>query len=190
MPRCTSHLVAAALTLATGALVAGAPASAALAGKPAAIEQRVATSAPEFHVAVIVNLSNPVTDLSLKELRSIVMFQRTQWPNGRKITVALYEPGYPERETVLQRVYGMTEAAFTRYFLHGTFTGQIPTGPRQLATSDGLRRFVVNVPAAVGFIRLTDVDASVKKVSIDGQAAGAPGYSLTVEPTSKPSAAR
>ena len=74
----------------------------------------------------------------------------------------------------------MNEAAFTRYFLHATFTGQIPNGPRQLATSEGLRRFVVNVPGAVGFIRLTDVDPSVKTVRINGQAAGTPGYSLTV----------
>jgi phosphate transport system substrate-binding protein len=131
-------------------------------------------------MAVIVNLSNPVNDLTLKELRSIVTIQRTQWPNGRRITVALHEPGYPEREAVLRRVYGMNEAAFTRYFLHATFTGQIPNGPRQLATSEGLRRFVVNVPGAVGFIRLIDVDPSVKTVRIDGQAAGTPGYSLTV----------
>jgi len=168
------------MTLATGALVAGGPVSGAPADRPAAGEQRAAASASEIHVAVIVNLSNPVNDLSLKELRSIVMFERTQWPNGRKITVALHEPGYPEREAVLRRVYRMNEAAFTRYFLHATFTGQIPSGPRQLGTSEGLRRFVVNVPAAVGFLRLTDVDASVKTVSINGQAAGTPGYSLTV----------
>ena len=168
------------MTLATGALVAGGPVTAAPVETLAAAEQRAATSASEMHVAVIVNLSNPVNDLSMKELRSIVMIEQTQWPNGRRITVALHEPGYPEREAVLRRVYGMTEAAFTRYFLHGTFTGQITNGPRQLATSEGLRRFVVNVPAAIGFIRLTDVDASVKKVSIDGQAAGAQGYSLTV----------
>jgi ABC-type phosphate transport system substrate-binding protein len=182
MSRCTSHFVAAIMTLAAGALVAGGPASGAPADRPAAGEQRAATPAPEIHVAVIVNLANPVNDLSLKELRSIVMFQRTQWPNGRKITVALHEPGYPEREAVLRRVYRMNEAAFTRYFLHATFTGQIPSGPRQLGTSEGLRRFVVNVPAAVGFLRLTDVDASVKTVTINGQAAGEPGYSL-IEPT-------
>jgi len=171
----TSHLVAAVITLATGALMAaGAPADA-----PAAGEQAAATSAREVHVAVIVNLSNPVNDLSLKELRSIVTIQRTQWSTGRKITVALHEPGNPEREAVLRNVYGMNEAAFTRYFLHATFTGQIINGPRQLATSEGLRRFVVNVPGAVGFIRLTDVDASVKTVRINGQAAGTPGYSLT-----------
>jgi hypothetical protein len=167
------------MTLATGAFVAGGPASAAPA-ETLASEQRAAASAAEMHVAVIVNLANPVNDLSLKELRSIAMIERTQWPNGRRITVVLSEPGYPERDAVLLRVYGMTEAAFTRYFLHGTFTGQITNGPRQLATSEGLRRFVVNVPAAVGFIRLADVDASVKKVSIDGQVAGASGYSLTV----------
>jgi len=42
------------------------------------------------------------------------------------------------------------------------------------------KRFVVNVPGAVGFIPLTDVDTTVKSVSIDGQTAGAAGYVLTV----------
>src|SRR5436190_7843314 len=135
MSRCTSHLVAAVITLATGVLVVGGLGAGAPAHTPAAGERGAATSASEIHVAVIVNLSNPVNDLSLKELRSIVMFQRTQWPSGRKITVALYEPGYPEREAVLRRVYEMNEAAFTRYFLQATFTGRIPNGPRQLATS-------------------------------------------------------
>ena len=186
MSRPPNQLVAAVLTLSTGALWAGGLLSAAPRDRPAASEQRAAASGSDGRVAVIVNLSNPVADLSLKELRSIAMIQRTQWPNGRKITVALYEPGYPEREAVLRRIYRMNEAAFTRYFLHGTFTGQIPNGPRQLATSEGLRRFVVNVPAAVGFIRLTDVDASVKTVTVDGQPAGAPGYSLKVLPTNEP----
>lgn len=179
MSRSTSHFGAAVITLGAIALMAGGPASGARADTPALGQQGAARSAPEIHVAVIVNLSNSVNDLSLKELRSIVTIQRTQWPNGRRITVALHEPGYPEREAILRRVYGMNEAAFTRYFLHATFTGQIPNGPRELATSEGLRRFVVNVPGAVGFIRLTDVDPSVKTVRINGQAAGTPGYFLT-----------
>ena len=44
----------------------------------------------------------------------------------------------------------------------------------------------MNVPAAVGFLRLTDVDGSVKTVTIDGQAAGAPGYSLSVPTNVEP----
>jgi len=79
----TSHLVAAVITLATGALMAaGAPADA-----PAAGEQAAATSAREVHVAVIVNLSNPVNDLSLKELRSMV--GQTRFSTGLALAAML-----------------------------------------------------------------------------------------------------
>ena len=175
-----ARLVVASLILAAGAGVAAATAGGALAATSIPSQQRTQFSARADHLAVIVNLSNPVEDLSLKELRNIVMVERTHWPDGRKITVALREPGPPERQAVLSLVYGMNESGFTRYFLRATFTGQIPNGPRMLSTSELVRRFLVNVPGAIGFVRQVDADTSVKTVRIDGRMPGAPDYSLTV----------
>ena len=141
------------------------------------------------HVVVFPEMSMtgyPVEDLSLKELRNIVMVERTHWPDGRKITVTLREPGPPERQAVLSLVYGMNEAGFTRYFLHATFTGQIPNGPRMLSTPELVRRFLVNVPGAIGFVRQVDADTSVKTVRIDGRMPGAPNYSLTIRNDPQP----
>jgi len=178
IPRFVLPIVAGAVTVVPGAVAAGRPASV---GNPnARFEEQQAKSivSRDDHLAVIVNRSNPLDDLSLKELRSIAMIQRTHWPNDREITVALHEPGPAERRAILQLVYRMNETMFTRYFLQATFTGQIPNGPRLLSTSELVRRFVVNVPGAVGFVRLADVDASVKAVRVDGHAPGAPDYPL------------
>jgi hypothetical protein len=186
----TSHqrarLVVAALTLAAGASVAAATAVRAPAHARISSQPRTQVSPRADHLAVIVNLSNPVEDLSLKELRNIVMVEQTHWPDGRKITVALREPGPPERQAVLSLVYRMNEAGFTRYFLRATFTGQIPNGPRMLSTSDLVRRFLVNVPGAIGFVRQVDADTSVKTVRIDGRMPGAPDYALTVRTDPQP----
>ena len=178
--RPSAHLAIASLILAAGAGGAAATAVSALAGTLIPSQQRTQFSPRADHLAVIVNLSNPVEDLSLKELRNIVMIERTHWPDGRKITVALREPGPAERQAVLSLVYGMNESGFTRYFLRATFTGQIPNGPRMLSTSELVRRFLVNVPGAIGFVRQVDADTSVKTVRIDGRMPGAPDYSLTV----------
>jgi len=185
MSRPIARLVVAALTFAAGAGVAAGTAvtTPAQALTPS---QQPQLSARADQLAVIVNLSNPVEDLTLKELRNIVMVERTHWPDGRKITVALREPGIPERQAVLSLVYGMNEAGFTRYFLRATFTGQIPNGPRMLSTSELVRRFLVNVPGAIGFVRQVDADASVKTVRIDGRMPGAPNYSLTVRNDPQP----
>jgi ABC-type phosphate transport system substrate-binding protein len=159
-------------------LVAAAAVMHPAAAASAASRQRSAS--PEDHLAVIVNRSNPIEDVSFAELRRLALVQRTQWPNGRKVTVALHEPGPIERQTVLQLVYRMNEAGFTRHFLQATFTGQIANGPRLLASSEGVRRFVVNVPGALGFVRLAEADESVKTLRIDGHAAGSPDYALVV----------
>jgi hypothetical protein len=184
MSRPSAHLVAVALTLAAGAGVAVGTGVSTPAQTP--IQPRTPFSPRADHLAVIVNLSNPVEGLSLKELRNIVMIERTHWPDGRKITVTLHEPGFPERQAVLSLVYGMNEAGFTRYFLRATFTGQILTGPRMLSTSELVRRFLVNVPGAIGFVRQVDVNASVKIVRVDGRMPGAPNYSLIVRDDPQP----
>jgi len=184
MARPSARRVVAVLTLVAGVGVAAALGTPTHAQSPS--QQRLEFSPRADHLAVIVNLSNPVEDLTLKELRNIVMVERTHWPDGRKITVALREPGIPERQAVLSLVYGMNEAGFTRYFLRATFTGQIPNGPRMLSTSELVRRFLVNVPGAIGFVRQVDADASVKTVRIDGRMPGAPNYSLTVRNDSQP----
>ena len=176
MSRPRAHLVAAALILAAGVSVAAGTA----ANAPAPGQEGTRFAPRADHLAVIVNLSNPVEDLSLKELRNIVMVERTHWPDGRKITVALREPGPAERQAVLSLVYRMNEAGFTRYFLHANFTGQILNGPRMLSSSELVRRFLVNVPGAIGFVRQIDADASVKTVRIDGRMPGSPTYSLTI----------
>jgi ABC-type phosphate transport system substrate-binding protein len=180
LPRPIAHLVLAYLTIAAGAGVAAGMTVTTSAHAAAAGQPRIQSSPRADHLAVIVNLSNPVDDLSLKELRRIAMVVRTHWPDGRKITVALREPGPPERQAVLSLIYGMNEAGFTRYFLRATFTGQIPNGPRMLSTSELVRRFLVNVPGAIGFVRHVDADTSVKIVRIDGRMPGAPNYLLTV----------
>ena len=178
IPRIILPIVAGAVTVVPGAVAAGRPASAGISNAPFAEQQAKSIVSRDDHLAVIVNRSNPLDDLSLKELRSIAMIQRTHWPNERKITVALHEPGPAERQAVLQLVYRMNETMFTRYFLQATFTGQIPNGPRLLSSSELVRRFVVNVPGAVGFVRLADVDASVKTVRVDGHPPGATDYPL------------
>ena len=184
--RPTRHLVVAALTLAAGAGLAAGTSVRSPAHALTASRQRAPLSPRADQLAVIVNLSNPIEDLSLKELRDIVMVERTHWPDGRKITVALREPGLPERDAVLSLVYRMNEAGFTRYFLHATFTGQIPTGPRMLSTSALVRRFLVNVPGAIGFVRQIDADTSVKTIRIGGLMPGEPNYSLTVRSDLQP----
>jgi ABC-type phosphate transport system substrate-binding protein len=157
-----------ALALAPAAILAAEPA-----GLPASSKEGL--GAP---LAIIVNLSNPVEELSLSELRSVFLGERSHWPHGRRVTIVMRDPGQPERVAILRLVYRMGESDFTRYFLQATFTGEALSPPRRLSTSSGVRRFVFNVPGAIGYVRADEADDSVKILRVDGRAPGDPDYRL------------
>ena len=142
---------------------------------------RPAAAIARSHLAVIVNRANPVASLSRRELRAIFLGEQTTWQHGRRTTPALREPGQPERAAALRLIYGMSEADLTRYFLHRAFMGGSAAGPRTLATAEGVKRFVVNVPGAIGMVRLADVDDTVKAIRIDDAAPGDAVYALVMD---------
>jgi ABC-type phosphate transport system substrate-binding protein len=131
-------------------------------------------------LAIVVNRANPIDDLSTDELRKALLGGRQRWPNGRKITVVMRPPGDADRDTVLRLICRMSETEFRKYTLQATFTGETSSGPRVLDTPLGVRRFVFNVPGAIGYIRLSEVDDTVKVIHIDGRAPTDPDYRLTV----------
>lgn len=132
----------------------------------------------EEALAVIVNRSNPVENVTLEELRKFCAAERNHWNGDKRVTVVLRDPGQAERVAVLQAVYHMSENDFTRHFLQGEFTGQVQSAPKSLSTASGVRRFIFNVPGAIGFVRAADVDATVKVVRVNGFAPGDPRYPL------------
>jgi hypothetical protein len=136
-------------------------------------------------LAIVVNESNPVTDLSFGELRKIFLGERSHWPNGRRITLVMIEPGRPERAAMLRELYHMNETELNRHFLHALFTGQVLVSPKTLNTPLGVCKFVFNVPGAIGFLRASDVDDSVRVIRIDGHLPQDREYSLRVPAPAK-----
>jgi phosphate transport system substrate-binding protein len=147
------------------------------ASAPPRVEQKVVTEP----LAIVVNRSNPVEDLSFPELHRIFLGERSHWANGRRITLVMREPDDPERKTIVHDVCGMSEDQLKTHVLHGLFTGDILVSPKLLSTPSGVRRFVFNVPGAIGYLRLADVDESVKIVRIDNLLPGDKSYKLHVQ---------
>jgi ABC-type phosphate transport system substrate-binding protein len=152
----------------------------AVAAGPAADAPPLAAAIAHSHLAVIVNRANPAASISRRELRAIYLGEQTTWQHGRRATPALREPGDPERTAALRLIYGMSEADLSRYFLHRTFMGGSAAGPRTLATAEGIKRFVFNVPGGIGLVRLADVDDTVKVLKVDDAAPGDAAYALVM----------
>jgi len=136
-------------------------------------------------LVIVVNPSNPVENLSLEELRKIFLGERIRWPNGHRVIVAMLDSGFPERDAILRQVYRMTESGYRDYFLKGSYTGDIPVLPKTLSSPEILRKFVFNAPGAIGYLRASDVDLSVKAVSIDGRLPDNREYKLLIQEPAK-----
>jgi phosphate transport system substrate-binding protein len=132
-------------------------------------------------LVIVVNRSNPMDNLSFAELRKIFLGNRSHWANGRRITLVMREPGEPERDTILRDVCGMNEDQLKNHFLHGLYTGEILVSPKILSSATGVRKFIFNVPGAIGYLRVGDVDATVKVVRIDELLPEDKGYKLRVQ---------
>lgn len=149
------------------------------AGRAFAVPQEPgATTEP---LVIVVNRTNPVDDLSSAELRKIFLGNRSHWPNGRRITLVMREPGEPERNTILRDVCGLNEDQLKNHFLHGLYTGEILVSPKTLASPIGVRKFIFNVPGAIGYLRIGELDPTVKVLRIDELLPEDKGYKLRVQ---------
>ena len=129
-------------------------------------------------LAIIVHRSNPVDELSSAQLKRIYMFDMQNWPHGRKITVMVREKGQPERTEAIRLICGIAEAEYERHVLLQTFRGSLGPGPRAIQSVSAMLRFVFNVPGAIGYIPVDQIDGSVKVLRIDGLLPTEPSYPL------------
>src|ERR1700684_3497063 len=73
-------------------------------------------------IVVIVNASNPLSNLSVNELKQIFLADRGKWENGRGVAVVIMASGAPERTAFLKIVCGMSDGGFRKYFLEASFS--------------------------------------------------------------------
>ena len=144
------------------------------------VAPRTAHAQESEPLAIVVNRNNPLTEMSLADLRRVYRGQRSRWSNGRRVTLVMRDTGTVERDAILQSLYGVAEVEYRRTYLQAIFAGQASDAPKTLATTNGVLRFVFNVPGAIGYVRAREVDPSVKILRIDGRLPGEPGYRLEV----------
>jgi ABC-type phosphate transport system substrate-binding protein len=149
---------------------------------PAFVDRPLAQqNTPPEALAIVVNQSNPVQDLSSAELKRIFLGNRSHWADGKRITLVMREPEDSERKVMIREVCGMTEDQLKTHFIRGLYTGEILSTPKVLDTPAGVRKFLFNVPGAIGYLRISEVDTSVKIVRIDHLLPGDKGYKLHVQ---------
>lgn len=138
-------------------------------------------SKPGESLAIVVNLANPIENLSTDELRKLFLGGKTHWPNGRRVAVAMLAYQYPERRSALRQIYHMDESTYEQYFIKAIFRGDVFVAPKSLASPELMRKFVFNAPGGIGYLRSGDLDNTVKVVKIDGRLPDDKNYSLQID---------
>lgn len=122
-------------------------------------------AAADDSFVIVVNSSNSVGNLSATELQKIFLGEKNRWPDGKHILVLMAAPGSPERAAVLKKVYKMSESEYVKFFIQASFTGDVSAPPKDVSSSTQMKQLIAENPGAVGYLKQSDADGSVKVVS-------------------------
>jgi hypothetical protein len=140
----------------------------------------VAGQTPAADLAVIVHPSTIEDDVSLADLRSLFRGEWPVWPGGARVVLFVQPAGTAEGDAVLREIYRMTETEYRQYWITKTFRTEPGTGPKVVSSPAMARRLTAVVPGAVALIPATEVDGTVKVLSVDHRLPGAGAYPLKV----------
>lgn len=118
----------------------------------------------EDEIVVVVNKGNPITVATREELRPIFQTTKTQWADGTRTDPI----NLPEDNTLRQgfdaAVLGLDPDRVARYWVDRKIRGG-ERPPRKAATSGAVVRSVAGERGAVGYVRKSEANDTVKIVA-------------------------
>ena len=131
-----------------------------------------------LELAVIVHPKNPVTKVSLSELRAYLKVEREFWPNRKRCDVYLPQSTTDEYDVLLQRVYRMSHKKLLKYWVRRLFSGEISAKPSYVPSAKAAGEEVMKSEGALSIVSSKDIPKDVKVLLIDGKKPGEEGYPL------------
>jgi len=133
------------------------------------------TTAQTNDIAVVVNSGNPVSNLTLAELRKILTGAKRSWPRNLPVTLITRGPGCEERLALL-KILAMKEGEYKAYWAAQVFRGEADAEPL-VVPSVGMQKEALKIfPGGISLLNVGDVKPGMKVVKIDGLLPGAAGY--------------
>jgi hypothetical protein len=133
-------------------------------------------SAPD--IAVVVNASVPVDNLTRAELRRLLLGDREFWASGERVTLLIRAPVARERDAAVKTICDMTEAQFRQHWIGKVFRAETPSAPKIVYSTDMALDQVSRTIGAITFVEAGAAGRGVKVLKIDGRAPGQAGYLL------------
>lgn len=127
-------------------------------------------------VAVVVNMKNPITHMTVSDLRKVFAGEKRTWPGGVPVKLIIRAPEAHEREVVLQLLQ-LSETEVKSYWIARAYRGE--GGEPVAVFSNGMQKeAVISIPGAIALIAADDVKPGLKVLKIDDRLPGQAGYPL------------
>jgi ABC-type phosphate transport system substrate-binding protein len=133
---------------------------------------------PQADIAVIVHSDVAVDNLTIAELRRILLGDREFWSTGLRVSLLIRAPVARERDVAVKDVCQMTEAQFRSHWIGKVFRNETSSGPRIVYSAQMALDQVSRTPGAISFVESSAVGKGVKVLKIDGRSPGQQGYRL------------
>jgi ABC-type phosphate transport system substrate-binding protein len=137
-----------------------------------------AQSSKSNDIAVVVHPDTPVSEMSLAEVRKVLLGERQYWNSKMPVILLVRAPVAREREVVLKVIYQMSESQFKQFWVAKIFRSEAVSAPKIVYSSDMTSQLVSAVPGSIGFIDAKAVTPGLKVVKVDGHLPGEAGYPL------------
>lgn len=129
-------------------------------------------------IAVVVHPDTPVDDLSLAEVRKVLLGERQYWNSKLPVVLLIRAPVARERDVVLRVIYQMTETQFKQFWVAKIFRAEAASPPKIVYSNDMQYELVAAMPGSIAFIDSRNVRPGLKVLRVDGHLPGEHDYPL------------
>jgi len=133
--------------------------------------------AAAYVLVPIVSNNSPLRDISMGTLRRVFCSEQVSGPNGMRLVGFNQPSGSRGRDLFDRIVLGMDPDQAAHYWVDQRIRGG-PRPPRMVNSVSLLREVINRYPGALGYLAVSDLDASVHALTINGVGADAAQYPL------------
>jgi ABC-type phosphate transport system substrate-binding protein len=152
----------------------------------ASVPGLVRLRAQDASIAVVVNPSNTETGMTSAELCDTLLGDRQRWTNGKLIQVFVPPAGSDEWKVVVRAVCRTSESGFRRQVGSSRAFGHASRPPQVIKTAAEMKQRVAASERALGFVPASQLENSVKALSIDGKSPSDSDYPIRTPTLSNP----
>ena len=127
-------------------------------------------------IAVVVNVKNDITELSMADLRKILLGEHRFWKNKAPVVMILRQPGTRERDEVVSIVARMADADFRQHWKAMIFRGEASAEPLTVPSNGMATEYVSSSAGGLTFVAGKNLRPDLKVLKIDGKMPGETGY--------------